>query len=71
MMSTHHHEQDSNSQLKWRKALIVYSYRMMSTHHHEQDSNYRMIVQEYHSTQRHEQDSNSQLRWRKALIVQV
>ena len=27
MMSTHHHEQDSNSQLKWRKALIVHEYR--------------------------------------------
>ena len=61
MMSTHHHEQDSNSQLRWRKALIVHitmtgigttKYMMMSTHHHEQDS-------------------NSQLRWRKALIVQV
>ena len=62
MMSTHHHEQDSNSQLREKgtdcteiaTALIghKYSYHMMSTHHHEQDS-------------------NSQLRWRKALIVQV
>ena len=53
MMSTHHHEQDSNSQLKWRKALIVQVYRMMSTQRHEQDSNSQLrwrkalIVQYY------------------------